>query len=295
MDNETLKKLVVELQTKVKNLEANFSKHQHDGIDGTNTLRKNIKLDQDQYLQVGLGGHGTAEVTGLGTTGEQIQYAISVGKDDGRTGFVNKADVMQMNFLHQPRNTSKQSFLTMFRTPVVSPLQGTSISTTLGDNTVTIAGYNFTTNELSSALIDIYNSSGSLVETQTIASNTSTVVTISGTWGASTSGGTFFIYMPVFMGSADYIYQRFYTQEGTTGGIRFGVGATAGALNQNGLLYMDSAGDLYWRNKAGTATKIFQSASTPLAGTKVYYVSDTSGGLVTRKLTFTNGILTSES
>lgn len=35
--------------------------------------------------------------------------------------------------------------------------------------------------------------------------------------------------------------------------------------------------------------------STGLAGTKVYYVSDTSGGAVTRKLTFTNGILTSET
>jgi len=33
----------------------------------------------------------------------------------------------------------------------------------------------------------------------------------------------------------------------------------------------------------------------PLAGTKVYYVADTSGGAVTRKLTFTDGILTSES
>ena len=33
---------------------------------------------------------------------------------------------------------------------------------------------------------------------------------------------------------------------------------------------------------------------TPLAGTKVYYVSDTSGGAVTRKLTFTSGVLTAE-
>lgn len=32
-----------------------------------------------------------------------------------------------------------------------------------------------------------------------------------------------------------------------------------------------------------------------LEGTKIYYVSDTSGGAVTRKLTFTNGILTSET
>jgi hypothetical protein len=34
---------------------------------------------------------------------------------------------------------------------------------------------------------------------------------------------------------------------------------------------------------------------TPLAGTKVYYVSDSSGGTVNRKLTFINGILVSES
>lgn len=34
---------------------------------------------------------------------------------------------------------------------------------------------------------------------------------------------------------------------------------------------------------------------TPLAGTKVYYVSDTSGGAVTRKLTFVDGILTAET
>ena len=33
---------------------------------------------------------------------------------------------------------------------------------------------------------------------------------------------------------------------------------------------------------------------TPLSGTKVYYVADTSGGAVTRKLTFINGILTAE-
>lgn len=34
---------------------------------------------------------------------------------------------------------------------------------------------------------------------------------------------------------------------------------------------------------------------TPLVGTKIYYVSDTSSGATTRKLTFTNGILTSET
>lgn len=34
---------------------------------------------------------------------------------------------------------------------------------------------------------------------------------------------------------------------------------------------------------------------TPLAGTKIYYVADSSGGAVNRKLTFLNGILTAET
>lgn len=44
----------------------------------------------------------------------------------------------------------------------------------------------------------------------------------------------------------------------------------------------------------GNGTSAF-SAITPLAGTKQYYVADSSGGAVTRRLTFTDGILTSES
>lgn len=35
--------------------------------------------------------------------------------------------------------------------------------------------------------------------------------------------------------------------------------------------------------------------NTGLAGTKVYYVADSSGGAVTRKLTFVDGILTAET
>lgn len=44
-----------------------------------------------------------------------------------------------------------------------------------------------------------------------------------------------------------------------------------------------------------TTGGLLTDGPTPLAGTKVYYVSDTSGGAVTRKLTFTDGILTSET
>ncbi len=44
----------------------------------------------------------------------------------------------------------------------------------------------------------------------------------------------------------------------------------------------------------GNGTSAF-TAIVPLAGTKVYYVSDSSGGAVTRKLTFNDGVLTAET
>lgn len=53
----------------------------------------------------------------------------------------------------------------------------------------------------------------------------------------------------------------------------------------------NATGQLYTYN---SSTRIF-TLVTPLAGTKQYFVADSSGGAVTRRLTFTNGILTSES
>lgn len=40
---------------------------------------------------------------------------------------------------------------------------------------------------------------------------------------------------------------------------------------------------------------IFNALPTPLAGRKIYYVANTSGGATTRKLTFQDGLLISET
>lgn len=253
MENEDLIRKINTLEQELNLLKIKMANHQHDQHDGTSILRKSITLDGDQFLQIGNGGMLSAPVPNLGTASELYQFSIATGREDGRTGFVNKPDILQLNLLHLPNNASNQSFITAFTYPLVTPTSET-ISVTAGQNKVTINGLNFTTNELAGALINISNSSGALVETQTIASNTATEITISGTWGASTSGGSFYIYQPVFLGSADTIWQRFYTQEGEAGGIRFGVGPTAGG--QNGLLYMDATGNLYWRPKTGAAVKL---------------------------------------
>lgn len=96
----------------------------------------------------------------------------------------------------------------------------------------------------------------------------------------------------------------------------FKAGVSGWRLNSNGIIEATgvqisgditiSGGDIIAVSSGGTGvgtltgivkgngTSAF-SAITPLAGTKQYYVADSSGGAVTRRLTFTDGILTSES
>lgn len=269
MTTEELQQKLEELQNKFEeyikksetkdkdfaNFKLEYGKHEHSSKDGTQILTQELNLSPETPIKMGYGGLITTTNAKVGTTEEQLQLSLVSGKDMG--GAVGTTtNNLQLNLLHQPQNASNQSFITAFRPPLYTTVSDSTVSVTLAGNTITISGYNFVVNSLAGALINIFNSSGTLIENRTIASNTSTVITITGTWGASTSGGTFVIYVPVFMGSADTIFQRFYTQEGTVGGVRFGVGVTAGAQNQNGLLYMDATGDLYWRGKTGISTKL---------------------------------------
>jgi len=250
--DKNLENRIAQLEQKLKTLEAKYAVHQHNDVDGTNHLRKSFRLDADQSGTIGDGQ--TQTFRAYNTTDGLNFFFINTLGSDTTPGITKKSPNMQLEMTHIPDQASLFSYLTAQREPLVGSYENTSISTTLGGNTVTITGFNFTTNELAGAYINIYNSSTDLIETQTIASNTATVITISGTWLASTTG-TFKIYTPVFLGRTETIFRRVYVEEGTTsGGVRFGVGATNNT--QNGLLYMDATGDLYWRNKAGASTKL---------------------------------------
>jgi hypothetical protein len=83
-------------------------------------------------------------------------------------------------------------------------------------------------------------------------------------------------------GAVEFLTDDFFATI-TTGAARKGIILDDGARLTSGKY-----------PKASTNGRLIDGP-TPLAGTKVYYVSDTSGGAVTRKLTFTDGILTSET
>ncbi len=250
--DKNLENRIAKLENELKEFKQKYATHQHTITDGTSYLRKNIILDADQSITVGDGQWQTFRANNS-TDGLNYISGTTIGPNI-TPGASQKSPNMQMLMTHIPTQASKFSFLTAECAPLVLSYANTSISTTATGNTVTISGYNFITNELTGAYINIFNSSGTLIETQKIASNTATVVTISGTWRSSTTG-TFKIYNPVFLGRTETIFHRVYVEEGTTaGGVRFGVGPTNGG--QNGLIYMDSSGNLFWRDKAGTSTQL---------------------------------------
>ncbi len=253
LTNQQLQTQLFNLQQEFESFKQKYTVHQHDDVDGTYHLRKNIILDQDQSMVVGC--LQAITLTAFNPTDGVNYFGAIVDGEDMRNAYVAESPNMQMLLTHVPNSASKFSYVTATRSPLVGSYANKTISTTLGGNTVTIAGYNFATDKLAGAYINIYDSNTLLIETQQIVSNTSTVITIAGTWLASTNPATFDIYVPVFLGRTQAIWRRLYVEEGSSvGGVRFGAGSTNNS--QNGLLYMDAAGDLYWRDKGGTSTKL---------------------------------------
>lgn len=255
---KTTEQLEAEISQLKRDFEAfkdQYRNHQHNDVDGTYHLRKNIVLDQDQGMAVGVGTLISESNTNSVAEGTKYALHFSAGKDTS-IGLARNTINAQVSIMHQPYDvTTFVSWLQGIRNPAFTNFNtNKTISVTAAGNTVTTSDYTYTSNELTGALINIYDSSGVFVECQTIASNTSTVITISGTWINTTNNGYYIVYAPMYVGISQFIWKRNYVDEGTGGGVRFGVGPTA--AGQNGLLYMDSAGDLYWRPKTGAAVKL---------------------------------------
>ena len=228
--------------------------HTHTGVDSP--LITTVSLPQGTPVKLGAGAIISFNNPGVtpGSAGEEITTAIVAGKDTaGNTGITTEN--LQVMLEHYPQNASNYSYFDAARPPFWTNIPNTTISVASGANTVTLSGYGFATNELANSYIDIFDNTGALIETQTIVSNTDSVITISGTWLHTTNGGSFIIFSPVFLGRTQFPWRRVYVMEGSTeGGVRFGVGPTN--AGQNGLLYTDSSGNLNYRNYAGSVSAL---------------------------------------
>lgn len=196
---------------------------------------------------------GDTSIIGL-TPIENIQqhdFIISTGRDSAALKSNSISTDLKLQNQEYTNGDTNQSFFFGYRPPLYA---NTGKSVSNAGSTITDASFTWVTNSLANAYINIFDSAGVFKFTRKIASNTASVITITGTWPSSVSDANYIVFMPVYLGSADYPWRRVYTGEGTGEGIRFGYGVTAGGTN--GLLYMDATGDLYWRDKAGSATKL---------------------------------------
>lgn len=210
------------------------------------------------------------------TTGNKVyKSVITVGQENfNNQGNKESSKNSQLILENDDDNAALNSFYYGYRKPIYVPATGTTISVTSTGNTMSDSGKNWVVNELAGAHIDIYDNSGALQFTRQIASNTSNQVTIDGTWPATVSGGTYFIFMPIFLGAADYPWRQIYAggTDVSSGGdgtvrraIRIGYGSSSGEGNI-GIFYGTSTpesvvtaniGSLFLRVDGSTSTTLY--------------------------------------
>lgn len=237
-------------------LEKLLKNHGHTLDDGTARLQKSVDLLPGEGYGVGniATFSGTAEkATGI----DRTVAAMITGRDSNPADGSSNSQVYLEHQFHTDGGTN-QTFFQGIRAPL---FVGTTGRVTSGGTTFNQTTYTWEDDELAGAFIVVNTSDASSFECYVVSSNTSNTVTISGgTWGFSGTGLNFTIYVPVYLGSANFPWRRIYTMDGTAGGIRIGPGPTAGG--QNGLIYTDSSGDLYYRDYAGAAVQLNSSAAS---------------------------------
>lgn len=191
-----------------------------------------------QFVTIGNAILGNLNYPTTNSSERSFAAVLSVGTETLTNQSGTESSLNAQVFLQDfPDNVDLNSFFFGYRKPIYAQKAGTTITVTSGGSTMTDSTKTWTTDELAGAKINIFNSSGTFQFNRQIASNTSTVVTIDGTWPATVSGGTYFIFMPLFLGNATNPWRQVYAggTDVSSGGdgsvnraIRIGYGTTGG-------------------------------------------------------------------
>lgn len=237
---------------------------------------KSFYLKDGLEYQVG----GVTYTSGIITAASGKVASVLGGITVGETAKPSDAlSTLNTEFIidHQPQTlgSTNQTFIYARRPPYYG---GTGISVTSGASTTTDSTKSWTTDELAGAFISVFDSSGSLLFTEQIASNTATQITIDSTWGSSSSGCSYVVFMPVYLGSADTPFRRLYVigQDVSSGGtgaqrqaIRIGTGPTSGSkviaifygTGSPESVVTANIGSLYLRTDGSTSTTLYVKTS----------------------------------
>jgi len=249
-----LEKKVASLESQLKSALDILARHTHQGVDGSSKLDKDIAINPFRFFKA-----GTAAMTGFtqneGTSSEINKMSITAGPTSGtvKDSSIDTEIILE----HQPN--ALQSFFYSYRPPLYTGVA--SISS--GGNTLTDSRWNWATNELAGAYVNVFD--GTNLYTHLISSNTSSVITISDTFSFTNSSTNYIVLMPVYHGSAEYPWRRLYTATD----IRFGIGASAGTkvcYIKHGTGSPESVvtaqvGSLYLRLDGGAGTTLYVKQS----------------------------------
>ena len=249
------------LERKIAELGRILKNHRHYGSDGTQKLDGNIDIKSTKMITVGRSKWGSSN-SNVGLDTEIDRMVFLSGRASG-SGFGYKSTNTQETLEHQ--EGSALSFLYGFRPPLYSGAEpGDTIGITSGESTITDSKKTFVVNELAGAYITVIGRTSGTLETHLIVSNTATVITIATTWGITENVG-YVAFVPMYLGAANYPWQRVYL----IGDIRFGRGASAGA----NVIYIKygagspegsitaNVGSLYLRTDGGANTTFYVKES----------------------------------
>lgn len=201
-----------------------------------------------------------------GSASEQINSGIIAGlsleSEDIKFSDFDRLNLSQLRLIHVPQDTGQPplAFLNAQRTPLVSSKGSvTNVGSTLTDSSAS-----YKTNVLTGCILVLY-SGGVISEAYRIASNTSTVITISGNWVSATGTYDYYVFGPVFLGSAESPWRRLFVGDE----IRLAYGASAGTQVRwirwgNGSpegVVAASVGSLFLRFDGGAGTTLYVKQS----------------------------------
>jgi hypothetical protein len=269
---EGLQNQVKDLSQKLADLYRIVQEHNHTGKDGTGVLENGLNLRPSEKIQ--MGNFRLEETTNLPSGSVKESGYLIVGKD--KDDFVN-SDNMNVVFDNisstNANGGARQSFIMAQRYPLII---GYHASVTSGASTLATNEHDFEDDSLVGAQLWVSTAGGASFESRMITANIGNTITVEGTWGSTRSNVAWTVFMPVYLGAANFSWRQVYiggddVSSGGTGAQRRAIKLGHNATTDSQGIYFGSGtpesvvtavvGSLYLRSDGSTSTTLYVKTS----------------------------------
>lgn len=235
-------KEISSLKSEIDKLEDLIESHTHNGIDSKHVAGE-LRSKPGSYHDLDSGM--LISLTSRPGVGKDITV-LTAGQDKAKPG--TKTGFSKNTELYLEKNESLNLIYAAGDTAYFNNSGSATITgSVISDNT-----FIWKESELVDNYINILDVSGNMVESRKVIANTSNTITLDS--DPNTQGKTrYVINKGVLLGASNYPYRRLYVENDLFGGIRFGIGPTAGGKTSQ--LYVDGD-NLKFKNASGTTTTI---------------------------------------